>query len=83
MTTIKLQGKATASKAASILEMCQEALRESQDPIHVDWSDIEAIDASVLQILLALKKERPVQFSEPPQNIRQTLSMIGLAEQLR
>ena len=80
MTTIRLERKATIHKASQILKLCQQALLESEEPIQIDWSEVEVIDASVLQILIALRKARKLKFTEASDAVKATLSLAGLSE---
>ncbi len=83
MNVIELSGKATIQKAEQILEICQETLRNNPDgPIRVEWTSVTAIDASVLQILIALSRARTTEFSKPSDEVRSTLAITGLQKWL-
>jgi anti-anti-sigma regulatory factor len=79
MRIIELKGEATIHVARPFLESCRRTLRETQEPVRVEWSQTTAIDTSILQILIALTKSRQTEFSPPSPAVKETLELAGLS----
>ena len=79
MKTIELRGEATIHVAKPFLESCLQILRETDEPLRIDWSQTTAIDTSILQILIALRRVRQTEFSPPSPAVRGTLELAGLS----
>lgn len=75
---IELAGDATIHVAKPFLENCLRILRETDEPLRVDWSRVTSIDTSILQILIALSRERKTEFGQPSEAVKATLELAGL-----
>jgi hypothetical protein len=82
---IKLYGKRTVHTAA---EFQQECIQQLEDPgssqIEVNWAGSLGLDTSVLQLLLALSREKQLcGTGDPGEAVREALALAGVDSSLR
>ena len=79
-----LTGRVDVSRARA-LHLEARALHDLGSDVSVEWSEVEALDAAALQILLALDRAlraagRRLRVSPPSEAVSQTLALTGLAQ---
>jgi hypothetical protein len=84
MATIDMQGKATIREVAKYQEMCLEARDSGDSTVEINWAGSLGIDTSVLQLLLALSREKELcGVGDPGEAVREALALAGFDSNLK
>lgn len=79
-----MEGKATIHQAVQFRQRCLEA-QASEDPIvEIDWEGSLGLDTSILQLLLALSREKQLcGVGDPGEAVREALAIAGFDANLK
>ncbi len=81
---LPIEGKATIHRAEQYRQACLAACSSGEPWVEIHWAGASAIDTSVLQLLLALGREKEIRsIGEPVQAVADTLAMAGFDASLR
>lgn len=83
--TIHLEGKATIHKAAEYHQACLAAQAAADDPmVEINWAGSLGLDTSILQLLLALSREKQLcGVGDPGEAVREALAIAGFDKNLK
>ena len=81
---INLEGKATIHRAVEIKQMCVDAAADGSETVNVNWLGCLGIDTSILQLLLAVSREKQLRgVGDPVESIREALALAGVDSSLQ
>ena len=85
---INLAGKATIHRAAEFKQTCLDAVGQANQAnlknVEINWVGALALDASILQLLFAVAREKEIcSTGDPCEAIRHTLTLAGVDASLR
>jgi anti-anti-sigma factor len=84
---VRIEGNARVETAMLLKQILEQSLEQTPaaPEVAIDWSEAEHVDASVLQVLLALRKSldehgTPFVVDKDNSKVREFLKLSGLAE---
>jgi hypothetical protein len=82
--TISMEGKATIHHATRFQDACLAARADDDPVVELDWAGSLGIDTSILQLLIALSREKQIRgVGDPGKGIREALAIAGFDPNLK
>ena len=83
-TTIQMEGKASIRNADQFQKACLDAQASEDQTVEINWAGSVGLDTSVLQLLIALSREKQLcGVGEPGEAVRDALAIAGFDASLR